>query len=282
MSLNQDRFSRPFSFAILVLCVFTLAAAHGCAPRNMGSANPHQKREDQVRTRLLSIEVSPEHSIASESSRTCNPDEAAKMLDLEIEPSVKESAKWFASCGELYACSPSAMGFLKRAALSPRGTSLRIGFADMQALDFSDVQNSSTVQQAQDYLGGFYLSGTNHIYLDTVMKTPRQLCAMLLHEMVHRFNPQNYDGDTSAVSEFEAYWVQFAFSQELALDKTKLGEQVRSKTSVESTTVSLGILQYDRSIIAELINRYYGSISKEEVESFPKLPAENEGSKADK
>ncbi|MBI3557350.1 MAG: hypothetical protein HY074_13885, partial [Deltaproteobacteria bacterium] len=195
--------------------IHKLAALLGSLAFVAGCANDHSKDKrnaDPVFQKLGAVALSVDLS-ATSSLDTCDQNTAVSLLDRQIEPTASHASQMWECCQYLYACSPITQGFLKNAFQAD--ATIRIGYADLKKLK---------VPQIGDKIGGMYLPKTRSVFLDVNLKTPRQACVMLLHEVVHAFDPIAHEGEESLRTEFRAYWYQTALTDELLKTAGPLGD----------------------------------------------------------
>lgn len=193
--------------------IFISAVFMGCA--NDGSAQKKiiQERHDKLAEVALSEALYQNADLIKD----CDAERASDVLDDAIEHEPSKAADLWRSCQMLYACSPTAKNLMSN--IFKKNASFKVGFADLKKLNVSSI--GSDVQ-------ALYLSGTNQVYLDTSLSTSAVGCPLLLHELVHRFDPETIDGRESLRSEYRAYWYQHSFMQELFMSDNKLGEAIRA------------------------------------------------------
>ncbi len=241
-----------------------LAIIAGCARNDLSK----QKRNvDPIAVKLGAVALSAPMS-ATANLDTCDQNAAVSILDRKIEPHATHSGEMWECCQSIYACSPTAQAFLKNAFQSD--ATIRIGYADLKKLK---------VAQLGDKVGGMYLPKTSNVFLDVNLKTPRQACALLFHEVVHLFDPVAHDGEESLRTEFRAYWYQTALTDELLKASGPLGDDTRAHAAAALPQGQQGgvpILPYQtRESLLKGISDLYGfPMNSLVMRNYPKLPRE--------
>ncbi|MBI3542930.1 MAG: hypothetical protein HY075_06635, partial [Deltaproteobacteria bacterium] len=138
-------------------------------------------------------------------------------LDQTLDLVVSKAQVLWDRCQALYACSPATTQFFKSSAQS--GGGFRLGFTDLVKLK---------VPKLGDKVGGVFLPNSDKIFIDKRLKTARDACHMLLHELVHRYDTAAYAGGQSLPIEYAAYWHQTAFIDDLLKDTGDLGANMRA------------------------------------------------------
>ena len=250
---------------------FKLAALFGLLVFIAGCSNDLSKgnrNSDPVNAKLANMAMSANLS-ASTQLDACDQSSAVAALDRNVIPSIQHASEMWEACQSIYACSPITTAFLKSAFQSD--ATIRIGYADLKKLH---------VPQLGDKIGGIYLPKTSSVFLDVNLKTPRQACAMLYHEIVHAFDPVAHEGEESLRTEFRAYWFQTAFTDELIKLVGPLGDDARahaiSGVQAGQQTGGTPIIPYQtrESLLKGIADLYGFPLSSRVMRNYPKLPRE--------
>lgn len=250
---------------LLIAVVLISAVFIGCANEGTAQKEVLQKRQNQLSGIALSEPLTQDAALMNE----CDDQTAATILNDAVEHEASKAAKLWRACQTLYACSSTTKNLI--AEMFASNETFKVGFADLKKLDVSSI--GAQVQ-------ALYLGGTSHVYLDVSMNSNAVACPLLLHELVHRFDPEAMKGEESLRSEYRAYWHQYAFMQELFLNPNKLGRMVSApdldSASGSQANARMIVPVITREIILNEIARIYKfKLDLSLLELYPALPLES-------
>lgn len=226
-------------FQPLLVATLIAAALSGCGRIGASEKKSETRSRDSVSAgsglfKALA-RVSLSEPVAMRALPGCSAARAAGTLDADYFPGQSSelnarAASLWGKCEELYACSPSARAFLGEK--SGSGGRVRLAFVDFSSSDFSVRANASV---APVRLQGIYDSGTKGVYLDSAIRSAYEGCHILLHELVHLFDPEAQDAHRGSFAvEYRAYYLQTAFSGELALAGEPLASRMGARPRFHS------------------------------------------------
>lgn len=252
------------------------AMASGCANNNKTSL---PKSGDIIAAKLAAVQMSDGLTANPDLIATCDPDATTTLLGQSAPATTANVPTLWNECQRVYACSASASQFIKTAFAS--GATFRLGYTDLKKLNSSRLGEKAL---------GLYLSYSSNVYLDQSLKTPLQSCHMLLHELVHRFDPSAESGESSLRTEYAAYWHQTAFIDDLLLRQDSLGQAVGVRVqngdldpgvapavpTSSSGWQGAGVLPYHtrESLLYAVAQAYGFPVDESIVKLYPKLPRE--------
>ena len=181
---------------------------------------------------------------------SCNTGLATELLDpnrkMKLTPT--NANDFWKNCQVIFGCSPSARSNLQEWTRSRGG--FRVGFYDQAALK-------------EPLVGGFYLPGSNAVYLADEDWDLSESCSSLLHELAHRYDSADVESH-SLRREFRSFWHQAALRDDLYLAKLTGGPPPWLNKPFAT-----------REAIAKDVAEHYGfPYDKKVIEGFPKLPYE--------
>lgn len=237
-------------FQTLLIAALVAGAVSGCGQTGASEKKSETESHDSVGagSRLFKAlsRVSLSDALAIRALPRCNAARAGKILDADYfagqegDLNSRAAALWV-NCEELYACSASAKKFLDEK--SAVGGRVRLAFVDFSAAGFSARASGSA---APPRVRGIYHSGTKGVYLDSSVRSAYEGCHLLLHELVHLFDPGAQDARRDAFAvEYRAYYLQTAFSGELALAdeplRSRMGARPRFHLPSGSVAPAFGV-----------------------------------------
>lgn len=231
-------FAERTSRIVLSVCAFGAALVFG-ASCSKDTSTKSSKSSHEFSHVALSAELKATSLYAS-----CDQQEVSGILEKTYSPEVGASDEVWQSCQRLYACSPTTSEIVRGWFVT--GASFHLGFTDL---------SHRTTPGGTERVKGLYVSGTENVYLDTGMTRLSEACPMLLHELVHRFDPQAQAGEESVRTEFKAYYYQTAFTGELERIEGPLGDVMRDRIAP-----SLGGLRgfHTRESLLKAVARLHG------------------------
>lgn len=235
----------------LVLVFIIIIAASGCAPFPEAQ---RAKSSGATSDALAAVPLSEPLGLQAQLIDDCDEELALKALFSATDVSLENAHKIWAQCQVLYACSPTTQAFLKESFLS--GETFKLGFTDLKAANVSILG---------ERVSALYVSNSGKIYVDTSVRTVARACPLLLHELVHRFDPNANPGSESLEAEFKAYWYQEVFGHELVLRGDPFDTVAREYVHWKNR----------ETLLSDVAKMYGFSADRSVLEQYGPLPFEN-------
>lgn len=195
---------------------------------------------------LASVTVSQKLTSDPERLKKCEAEKVIADFDAVKLPETDAPALWN-SCQSLYACSASAKELMEE--LFESGATFQLGFTDLAALNVSSVKDKARA---------LYVANTGKIFIDTRVKSMPLACSLLLHELVHRFDPMANGTSESLNAEYRAYWHQESFNEDIYLRGDKFAvafKRLARRTTKEQLLEDIATL-YGFEIDRTLLDRF--------------------------
>lgn len=234
----------------LVFTAIITIAASGCSPFPEAQRT---KSDRSTHDALAGVPLSEPLSLKDTLIGLCDEELAFKVLLSSTKVNLANVDKVWGQCQLLYSCSPTTQNFLKESFAS--GNTFRLGFTDLKSIGVSTLG---------ERVSALYVSNTGKIYIDTSVTSVSKTCPLLLHELVHRFDPKANPGAESLDAEFRAYWFQEMFGQELYA----LGEQFQTAARDYVHWMSR------EKLLADVAGMYGFTVDRSLLDKYGPLPME--------